>query len=55
MKPVQKMSVDEMRMPTWISGNKLKNRIRNYYSWEIGIGLIESKISGNLPRWFGLM
>lgn len=47
-KHVKKMSVAEMRIVRWISGNTLKDMIRNECSrGEIGVMLIEEKMREN--------
>ena len=51
---ILKMSVAEMRMLRWISGNTRNDRIRNEEIFlKIGVASIDGKMRENHLRWFG--
>ena len=48
------MSVAEIRMLCWISGNMKRDKVRNDdIRIKIGVAYIEKKMRENRSRWFG--
>jgi hypothetical protein len=51
---MQKINVAEMRMLRWMSGNTIKDKLKNdFIRHKIGVAPIEDKLRENRLRWFG--